>query len=143
MKVGGYSLAHLPARTVVSAHARLTRFRVAAQQRFPRWFGLPTLGPYVQLYCENAFFKTQISIFNYYSTFYPECDVRLEYQVTAFDRNGRKLGTGKFFLDPGESLQQDLSQIVPCRLDEYGLFNVMAAPEIRRASCRERVCQYV
>lgn len=128
MKFRGYPLAHLPARAVMSAHARLTRFRVEAQRRFPRWLGLPALGPYVQLYREDALFRTQISVFNYYSTFYPKYDVRLEYQVTAFDRHGKRLGTGEIALAAGESAQTGLSEVIPAKLDEFGLFSVMARP---------------
>lgn len=133
MKFRGYPLAHLPARAVMSAHARLTRLRVEAQRRFPRWLGLPALGPYVQLYREDALFKTQISVFNYYSTFYPKYEVRLEYQVTAFDRHGKRLGTGQIALAAGESAQRWLSDVIPAKLDEYGLFSVIARPVTEHA----------
>lgn len=128
MKFRGYPLAHLPARAVMSAHARLTRLRVEVQRRFPRWLGLPALGPYVQLYREDALFRTQISVFNYYSTFFPKYDVRLVYQVTAFDRHGKRLGTGEIALAAGESVQRGLSEVIPAKLDEFGLFSVMARP---------------
>lgn len=128
MKFRGYPLAHLPARAVLSAHARLARLRIEAQRRFPRWLGLPALGPYVQLYREDALFRTQLSIFNYYSTFYPKHDVRLEYQISAFNRNGKLLGRGEVALAAGESAQRYLSELIPVKLDEYGLFSVMAKP---------------
>lgn len=128
MKFKSYPLAHLPARVVLSARARLTNLRVEAQRRFPRWLGLPALGPYVQLYREDALFRTQLSIFNYYSTFYPKHDVRLEYRISAFDRNGKLLGRGEVVLAAGGSAQLYLSDLIPVALDEYGLFSVMAKP---------------
>lgn len=128
MTVKSYPLGHLPARAVASAQARLTRLKIAAQRRFPRWLGLPVLGPYVQFYRQDALFKTQFSIFNYYSTFYPEHDVRLDYRITAYDRNGRLIGSAELSLAAGQSMQRELAAVIPAPLDEYGLFSVMAKP---------------
>lgn len=128
MNFRGYPLAHLPARAVLSAHARLARLRIKAQQRFPQWLGLPALGPYVQLYREDALFRTQLSIFNYYSTFYPKYEVKLEYRISVFDRNGKLIGRGEIALEAGESAQRYLSELIPAKLDQYGLFSVMAKP---------------
>jgi hypothetical protein len=128
MKFKGYPLEHLPARAVLSAQARLTRLKMEAQRRFPQWLGLPALGPYVQFYREDALFRTQFSIFNYYSTFYPEHEVRLDYRISAFDRSGKHLGSGDVILAAGESMQRDLSEVIPAKLDEFGLFSVMAKP---------------
>jgi hypothetical protein len=128
MKFKGYPLAHLPARAVLRAHSSLTRLKIEARRRLPQWLGLPVLGPYVQLYREDDLFRTQLSIFNYYSTFYPRCEVRLEYQISAFDRNGRLLGRAEVILPAGESLQRYLSELISIKLDKYGLFSVMAKP---------------
>ena len=133
MKFKGYPLEHLPARAVLSAQARLARLKTEAQRRFPHWLGLPALGPYVQFYREDALFKTQFSIFNYYSTFYPEYEVQLDYRISAFDRNGKLIGHGGVTLAAGESMQRALSEVIPAKLDEFGLFSVMAKPVTQHA----------
>jgi hypothetical protein len=133
MKFRGYPLAHIPARAVISIYTRLNRLKVDTQRCFPRWLGLPTLGPYVQLYREDVLCKTQISVFNYYSAFYPKYDVQLKYSIAAYDRHGRRLGVGKIVLAAGESLQQNLSVLIPADLDEFGLFSVMAKPITKHA----------
>jgi hypothetical protein len=147
MKFRGYPLSHLPARVVLGVDARLSRLRTEAQRRYPGWLGLPALGPYVQLYREDALFKTQLSVFNYYSTFYPKYEVQLEYLISAFDRGGELLGRGQITLAPDESAQRDLSDVISSDLDEYGLFSVKARPVTRNADKIKEIgpttCQFM
>jgi hypothetical protein len=128
MKFDYIKLSRLQSRVVLNIQKILNYLKIYTQRRFPDLFGLPTQGPYLQLYREDNFFKTKISIFNYCSTFQGNKDVKLDYRITIFDRNGVETGFGKIILENGESLQEYLSDLIVGYLDNYGLFSVMATP---------------
>jgi hypothetical protein len=147
MKFSLDRISNIPSRVILNSHSRISRFKIDAQRRFPKWFGLPTLGPYIQLYREDTFFKTKLSIFNYCSTFQAMCDVRLEYQISLFDRSGIEIGLGKVVLETGESSQEYLADLVAADLDEYGMFSVMARPFTNNVEILKRLgattCQFM
>jgi hypothetical protein len=123
-----YPLTHLPALALLSSVARIKKLEMSLKQRFPKILGLPVMGPYVQLYRQDSYFKTQISVFNYFSTFLPNIPTKLEYKVVAYRRDGSKIGSGIITLEHGQSVQVQLEAVIGKPLDEFGIFHVQAKP---------------
>jgi len=128
MNFRGRPVSHLPARGFIAAAHWCDRAATSVRKRLPEWFGLPVLGPYVQLYRHDAMFDTEVSFFNYLSTFIPGIEHHIDYRVSCLDRQGRKLGSGVISVGPGASAQVPLREIVARNLDAYGLFHVIAKP---------------
>jgi len=123
-----YPLTHLPALVLLSSVDRIKKLEMIIKQRFQKILGLPVMGPYVQLYRQDSYFKTQISVFNYFSTFLPNIPTKLEYKLVAYRRDGNKIGSGCITLEHGQSAQVDLEAVIGKALDEFGIFHVQAKP---------------
>ncbi len=126
MNIKGRPISHLPGRVMVRAAAGLDHARLALLARFPGLFGLPVQGPFVQLYRHDDAFTTELSLFNYLSTFLPDIEQRMTYRVVAHGADGRRLGEGSVELQHGQTAQRALQDIVEAPLDRFGLFHVLA-----------------
>lgn len=133
MNIRGRPASHLLARGAIKAAAWHDRAMTMMCQRFPSWLGLPVLGPYVQLYRQDKDFSTEVSVFNYLSTFMPGIEHHIDFRIVCMDRHGRKIGSGVIGVAPGGTAQKRLNDIVAGGLDEYGLFHVMAKPRSQDA----------
>src|SRR3546814_14511947 len=58
-------------------------------------------------------------------------------------RSSGGLPLGSSITRPGPLLVERLQRDLPGRPDLFGIIGVTVEPQIGRASCRERVCQYV
>ena len=92
---------------------------------WPAVFGLPVETNLMQLYREDSEFSTWIDISNYASFFAAYDGVKVEFILTAYDREGEELGVAAVNLDAFQSLKTRLSSHVP-GLDHYGIFTVNA-----------------
>ncbi len=126
MKIGTHSLSDLPAKSILWLFDSIKKIEMNLKQRFPAILGLPIMGPYVQFYRQDKYFKTQLSVFNYFSTFLPNTQTKLEYKIVAYRNNGSKIGNGKIMLEHGQSTQIDLEAVIGKKLDEYGIFHIQA-----------------
>ncbi len=126
MQFRGYPITHLPARAVLLAFDRVKQLEMKLKLRFPSLLGLPVMGPYVQFYRQDALFRTELSVFNFYSTFLPTIATQLTYYVTAYRRDGACIGSGQLVLEHGHSTTVALEAIIGKPLDDYGVFHVQA-----------------
>ena len=86
----------------ISAAREVGRLAHRAKVSRPRLLGLPIKGPLVQLYRSDAEFDTEVSFVNYLSFYLLDEDVSIAVTVTAYDRDGRRLGRGRLNGRPPE-----------------------------------------
>ena len=110
----------------ISAAREVGRLAQRAKVTRPRLLGLPIKGPLVQLYRSDAEFDTEVSFVNYLSFYLLDEDLSITVTVTAYDREGRRLGRGRHCIGRRQALQRPLSDLVGAKLDAHGLFTVTA-----------------
>jgi len=93
----------------------------------PKLLGPAIRGPLVQLYRADAAFATDVNFVNYLSFYLPDEDLAIDFKVTAYDRQGKRLGSGRRRIGRHQAAQQPLGDLVGARLDTHGLFTVEAA----------------
>jgi hypothetical protein len=92
----------------------------------PRLLGPAIRGPLVQLYRSDEAFATEVNLVNYLSFYLPGEDLAIDFTVTAYDRDGRRLGSGRRRVGRHQAAQQGLGALVGAPLDAHGLFTVEA-----------------
>jgi len=89
----------------------------------PWLLGSPIKNGMVQLYRNDGDFRTIVSIPHHLSFLAPDSNVGIEYRVTAYRRDGRKVGTAKRLIPHFATLQVPLDELIE-NLDDYGMFVV-------------------
>ena len=79
----------------IQAGREIERLTYRAKIAQPRLLGPAIRGPLVQLYRADAAFDTEVSFINYLSFYLLDEDLAITVTVTAYDRGGRKLGSGR------------------------------------------------
>jgi hypothetical protein len=92
----------------------------------PKLLGPAIRGPLVQLYRADADFTTEVSFVNYLTFYLLDADISITVTVTAYDRNGKRLGSGRHRIGRKQALQRPLAELAGAPLDAYGLFTVEA-----------------
>ena len=115
-------------RRFVAAAADRARDRVASAVRrckklAPWLLGSPIKNGMVQLYRNDSDFRTIVSIPHHLSFLAPDSNVGIEYRVTAYGKDGRKIGTAKRLIRHFATLQQPLDELIE-NLDDHGMFVV-------------------
>jgi hypothetical protein len=111
----------------IKAAREVERLTYRAKIARPRLLGPAIKGPLAQLYRADADFDTEISFVNYLSFYLPGEDLAITVTVTAYDRSGRRLGSGHHRIGRQQALQRPVSELVGAALDAHGLFAVEAA----------------
>jgi hypothetical protein len=92
------------------------------KQRNPSLFGSPIRQRMLQLYRNDAQFRTVVSIPHHLSFLAPETNIVITYRIVAYDRRGHVTGRWMRRVNHFETVQLPLDELVA--LDEYGLFTV-------------------
>jgi hypothetical protein len=79
-----------------------------------------------QLYRESSTIETVVSLPNSLSYFLLQENFTTHYRLTVYDREGRRIATGKLDVGPRETLQRPLRELVGGDIDEFGIFTVEA-----------------
>ncbi len=111
----------------IKAGREVERLTFRAKIARPRLLGPAIKGPLAQLYRADADFDTEVSFVNYLSFYLPGEDLAITVTVTAYDRDGRRLGSGRHRIGRKQALQRRLSELAGTALDAHGLFAVEAA----------------
>jgi hypothetical protein len=111
----------------VKAGREIERLTYRARIAQPRLLGPAIRGPLVQLYRADADFDTEVSFINYLSFYLLDEDLAITVTVTAYDRNGQRLGSGRHRIGRKQALQRRLADLAGATLDAHGLFTVEAA----------------
>jgi hypothetical protein len=110
----------------IKAGREIERLTYRARIARPKLLGPAIRGPLVQLYRADADFDTEVSFVNYLSFYLLDEDLAITVTVTAYDRNGRRLGNGRHRIGRKQALQRRLADLVGAALDTHGLFTVEA-----------------
>jgi hypothetical protein len=110
----------------IKAGRELERLTYRAKIAQPKLLGPAIRGPLVQLYRADADFTTEVGFVNYLTFYLLDADIGITVTVTAYDCNGKRLGSGRHRLGRKEALQRPLEELVGARLDAHGLFTVEA-----------------
>jgi hypothetical protein len=121
---------HLRARlgkAWIKAGRELERLTYRAKIAQPKLLGPAIRGPLVQLYRADADFTTEVGFVNYLTFYLLDADIGITVTVTAYDRNGKRLGSGRHRVGRKQALQRPLAELIGAPLDTHGLFTVKAA----------------
>src|SRR5262249_60740701 len=77
----------------------------------PKLLGPAIRAPLVQLYRADAEFTTEIGFVNYLTFYLLDADVGITVTVTAYDRNGKRLGSGRHRVGRKQALQRPLAEL--------------------------------
>jgi hypothetical protein len=110
----------------IKAGRELERLTYRAKIAQPKLLGPAIRGPLVQLYRADADFTTEVGFVNYLTFYLLDTDIGITVTVTAYDRNGKRLGSGRHRLGRKQALQRPLAELAGAPLDAYGLFTVEA-----------------
>jgi len=113
-------------RAWIKAEREIERLAYKAKIARPKLLGPAIRGPMVQLYREDADFTTEVGFINYLSYYLPGEKLAISFTLTAYDRQGRKLGSGRHRVGRREAIQRPLAELVGTPLDEHGLYTVEA-----------------
>ncbi|HUL10429.1 MAG TPA: hypothetical protein VLV76_29140 [Candidatus Acidoferrum sp.] len=111
----------------VDAGRELERWAFRAHIAQPKLLGPAIRGPLVQLYRADADFTTEVGFVNYLTFYLLDADIGITVTVTAYDRDGRRLGRGRHRVGRKQALQRPLAELVDGPLDAHGLFTIEAA----------------
>jgi hypothetical protein len=111
----------------IKAEREIERLAYRAQIAQPKLLGPAIRGPLVQLYRADADFTTEVSFVNYLTFYLLDADIGITITVTAYDRNGKRLGSGRHRVGRKQALQRPLDDLVGAPLDARGLFTIEAA----------------
>jgi hypothetical protein len=111
----------------IKAGRELERLTYRAKIAQPKLLGPAIRAPLVQLYRADDDFTTEIGFVNYLTFYLLDADVGITVTVTAYDRNGKRLGSGRHRVGRKQALQRPLAELVGAPLDAHGLFTVEAA----------------
>jgi len=111
----------------IKAGRELERLSYRAKIAQPKLLGPAIRGPLVQLYRADGDFTTEVAFVNYLTFYLPDVDIGITVTVTAYDRSGRRLGSGRHRVGRKQALQRPLADLVGAPLDSHGLFTVEAA----------------
>jgi hypothetical protein len=115
----------------IQAGREIERLTYRAKIAQPGLLGPAIRGPLVQLYRADAAFDTEVSFINYLSFYLLDEDLAITVTVTAYDRGGRRLGSGRHRIGRRQGLQRRLADLAGVTLDAHGLFTVEAAYDPR------------
>jgi hypothetical protein len=115
----------------IKAGREIERLTYRAKIARPQLLGPAIRGPLVQLYRADADFDTEVSFVNYLSFYLLDADLAITVTVTAYDRNGRRLGSGRHRIGRKQALQRRLADLAGAALDTHGLFTVEAEYDAR------------
>ena len=104
----------------------LERLTYRAKIAQPKLLGPAIRGPLVQLYRADADFTTEVAFVNYLTFYLLDADIGITVAVTAYDRNGKRLGSGRHRVGRKQALQRPLAELVGAPLDSHGLFTIEA-----------------
>jgi hypothetical protein len=110
----------------IKAGREIERLTYRARIARPKLLGPAIRGPLVQLYRADAAFDTEVSFVNYLSFYLLDENLAITVTVTAYDRNGRRLGSGRHRIGRKQALQRRLADLAGAALDTHGLFTVEA-----------------
>jgi hypothetical protein len=110
----------------IKAGREIERLTYRAKIARPTLLGPAIRGPLVQLYRADADFDTEVSFVNYLSFYLLDEDLAITVTVTAYDRDGRRLGNGRHRIGRRQALQRRLAELSGATLDMHGLFTVEA-----------------
>ena len=110
----------------IKAQREVERLTYRAKIAQPRLLGPAIRGPLVQLYRCDRDFATEVSFVNYLSFYLPGEELGIAYTLTAYDREGRKLGSGRHRIRSHQGVQRSLAELTGARLDAHGLYTVEA-----------------
>lgn len=110
----------------IKAQREVERLAYRAKIAQPKLLGPAIKGPLVQLYRADADFDTEVSFVNYLSFYLGDEDLAITVTVAAYDRNGRRLGSGRHRIGRRHALQRPLEELVGAEIDTHGLFTVEA-----------------
>jgi len=111
----------------IKAGREIERLTYRAKIARPKLLGPAIRGPLVQLYRADADFTTEVAFVNYLTFYLLDADIGITVTVTAYDRNGKRLGSGRHRVGRKQALQRPLAELVDAPLDSHGLFTVEAA----------------
>jgi hypothetical protein len=110
----------------IKATREVERLTERARIARPQLLGPAIKGPLAQLYRADEDFTTEVSFVNFLSFYLPDEDVAIGVTVTAYDRAGRRLGSGRHRVQRRQALQRPLDELAGAKLDAHGLFTVTA-----------------
>ena len=110
----------------VQAGRGIERLAERARIAKPQLLGPAIRGPLVQLYRGDEAFATEVNFVNYLSFYLPDEDLAIDFKVTAYDRNGARIGTGRRRVGRHQAAQLPLGEVVGAAPDAHGLFTVEA-----------------
>jgi hypothetical protein len=110
----------------IKAGREVERLTYRAKIAQPKLLGPAIRGPLVQLYRADADFTTEVGFVNYLTFYLLDADIGIIVTLTAYDRNGKRLGSGRHRLGRKQALQRPLEELVGSPLDAHGLFTVEA-----------------
>ena len=110
----------------IKAGREIERLAYRAQIAQPKLLGPAIRGPLVQLYRADADFTTEVGFVNYLTFYLLDADIGITVTVTAYDRSGKRLGSGRHRVGRKQALQRPLEELVGAPLDAHGLFTVEA-----------------
>lgn len=111
-------------RAWIKAEREIERLAYKAKSAQPKLLGPAIRGPMVQLYRADEEFTTEVGFINYLSYFLPGEALAIAFTLTAYDRQGRRLGSGRHRVGPRQAMQRPLAELVDARLDTHGLYTV-------------------
>jgi len=111
----------------IKAGREIERLTYRAKIAQPKLLGPAIRGPLVQLYRADGDFTTEVAFVNYLTFYLLDADIGITVTVTAYDRNGKRLGSGRRRVGRKQALQRPLAELVDAPLDTHGLFTVEAA----------------
>ena len=111
----------------IKAGREIERLTYRAQIAQPKLLGPAIRGPLVQLYRADDDFTAEVAFVNYLTFYLLDADIGITVTVTAYDRNGKRLGSGRHRVGRKEALQRPLDELLGAALDSHGLFTVEAA----------------
>ena len=79
----------------IKAGREIERLTYRAQIAQPKLLGPAIRGPLVQLYRADDDFTTEVAFVNYLTFYLLDADIGITVTVTAYDRNGKRLGSGR------------------------------------------------
>ena len=110
----------------IKAGRELERLTYRAKIAQPKLLGPAIRGPLVQLYRDDADFTTEVAFVNYLTFYLLDADIGITVTVTAYDRNGKRLGLSSHRLGRKQALHRPLAELAGVALDSHGLFTVEA-----------------
>jgi len=110
----------------IKATREVERLTYRAKIAQPKLLGPAIKGPLVQLYRADTDFTTEVGFVNYLTFYLLDADIGITVTVTAYERNGKRLGSGRHRVGRKQALQRPLDELVGSPLDAHGLFTVEA-----------------